>query len=438
VRSDDLLAPFRPIPGRPQQVGVEIECATLVTGTGSSARYHGPQGTRALLQDILDREPSDPIPGPDGPVGLHLEDGTKITLEAGGAFEYSSPPAPDLVALNGILRERLAGFAEHAARRGLSLVPGGNLPFNTLDDVDWVPEEHSAVLRELCERTGETGLASMEVSTLSVSTQTTLDFSTQRELTERLRVALAAASVAAALFVNSPLLGGQESGLLSWRMSRLLREDPQRFGLPPFAFAEDISAQHFVDWLLGLPMVYTEVGGRCVAASPIPFGELLAEGLVGQEDWNSHVNQAWPFVRPRKTLELRLSDGPPYPFVMAAPAFWVGLLYHAPSLEAAWSLLKGRTVDDHRRTIADVAASGLAASHAGVPVSELVAELLRLSRQGLEARIAGGQERAGVTGSLDVLDEIAAGGKTWAHQQLSRWNNEFDRDPARFVAAYGI
>ena len=190
-------------------------------------------------------------------------------------------------------------------------------------------------------------------------------------------------------------------------------------------------------------MMHRARDGRTEPAEDRAFRTLMAEGFAGggfpgPGDWRDQLNQAWPFVRLRETLELRLADGPPYASIPCAPAFWTGLVYHRPSRLAALGLLEGRTVAEHLRTVEDVAARGLAARHGEDRVADLAAELLRLAEEGLRARVAAGLERPDVLRHLEPLHEVIETGETFAHHQLRRWEKEFSRGPRAFVKAYRI
>ena len=49
-----------------------------------------------------------------------------------------------------------------------------------------------------------------------------------------------------------------------------------------------------------------------------------------------------------------------------------------------------------------------------------------------------GAERAVVLEYLDPVEEILETGTTFADRVLRRWDGEFGRDPARYVAAYRV
>jgi glutamate--cysteine ligase len=65
-------------------------------------------------------------------------------------------------------------------------------------------------------------------------------------------------------------------------------------------------------------------------------------------------------------------------------------------------------------------------------------ELVRLAKEGLSARVEAGLERDAVLGYLDPIEEVLETGTTFADHVIRRWEGEFDRDPARYVAAFRV
>jgi len=425
-------------------IGVEIENAVVDPETGMAAPYAERNGVRDLLRVVQAETGGEPLHDGEHLTGVRTGDGTEVTLEHGGALEYASPPVADLATAVTGLRQAVDHLAEVARGLGLAVLPGANLPFNRLADVPWVPKPRGALMRGFFDDLGDAGSLGQVVMALTLSTQATLDYTSADDLAEKVRVHVAASPVVAALFVNSPLEGGELTGLQSRRCQGWLRTDPRRCGLLPVGLRDRMTAEDFVEWALGLPMIYHRTAdGAYRAAGGSAFGELLERGfpdgsMPTWDDWTSHLSQVWTDVRVRRTLELRAADGPAYPHVQAVPALWVGLTYHRPSRLAAWELLRHHTAAELRQAIRDVPARGLSAAVGGVPVRELGRELLRLARAGLAARVAAGLERAEVLGYLDPVEEVVETGTTFADRVIRRWEGEFGRDPARYVAAYRV
>ncbi|WP_143200250.1 glutamate-cysteine ligase family protein [Kitasatospora sp. CB01950] len=436
----ELLAPLAPPPGAVEQVGVEVECGLLDPATGIGAHYSGPRGVRAVLEAVAEHWGGEPEWDGDCLTGVRLPDGSTVTLEHGGQIEYSSTPGPGVGKTMDEVRAALARLADLAAGFGLALVPGGNLPFGRLADVEWVPMSRGALMRQYFADLGPGGARAPHVMAHSLSTQATLDFLDPADLTRKLRMQTAAAPVISALLVNSPLHEGRSGGLLSHRSWAWLRMDPRRAGLLPPGLRPDVGAEDLVDWALDIPLIhYRTDDGRYHRAPDRSFAELLRDGLDdAPRRWAAHLSQLWTDTRVRHTLELRGADGPPHPHLGALPALWTGLSYHRESCDAAWELTGHHSAAEHRAARAGLPTRGLDTRLGGTPVRPLAAELLRLARAGLDARVAAGLEPPHVPGYLDPLDEIAATGRTFAQQTLARWGGEFGSDASKYVAAYRI
>jgi glutamate--cysteine ligase len=425
-------------------VGIEVEAAALDPVTGAAVPYEGERGVRALLASLAAEPGAEPEYDRGALVGVRLAGGGAVSLEHGGAVEFSSPPARCVAELAGTGGRALRELAERARRFGFALVPGGQYPCTAIDEVRWVPHSRTPLMRRHFARLGEAGAWGPRVMSMTLSTQATFDFGSPADLGEKLRTLVAASTPAAALFVNAPMEAGRPCGMLSRRMHYLSRTDPWRTRVVPVTLREDFSVDLFVDWALSLPMIHraTPDGGRR-SVPQVPFGTLLTEGFEDGTrpdllDWRAHLSQMFTDVRLRETLETRAFDGPPFGAFTAVPAFWSGLTYHRPSRLAAWELLRGAGPRQHGEALDDIARRGLAARFDGRPVREVAAELLRLSADGLRARIAAGLERPAALACLDPLHEVLATEATFAERTLALWREDPTSFPERFVAAHRI
>ncbi|MFE0874169.1 glutamate-cysteine ligase family protein [Streptomyces smyrnaeus] len=431
--------------GAGELVGMEVETAALDPATGAAVPYEGPYGVRALLEHLAAERPGAvPLYDRAALVAVRLPEGGTVSLEHGGAVEFSSPPCSGVAELAEVTDRALRGLAAAARRFGFALVPGGQYPFTAPEEVRWVPHSRTPLMRRHFESLGKAGAGGVQVMSLALSTQVSLDFTSLDDLREKLRVQAAASTPAAALFVNAPLEGGRPCGQLSRRMDYLSRTDPARTGVVPMMLREDVDVEMFIDWALNLPMIHRAApdGGRR-AAPRVPFGTLLRQGFGDGSrprlaDWRAHLSQVFSDVRLRETLELRAVDGPPFSALGSVPAFWTGLSYHPPARAAAWELLRDIGPDEHRAALRDIACRGLDAEIAGRPVREIAAELLRLSEAGLRARVAAGTERHEAVRFLAPLHEIAESGVTFAHRTLDQLRAAPTTFPARHIARHRI
>ncbi len=96
--------------------------------------------------------------------------------------------------------------------------------------------------------------------------QVNLDFGSEADMVQKLRVALALQPVATALFANSPFLEGKPNNHKSWR-SRVWRDlDADRTGMLPFVFEDGFGFERWVDYALDVPMYFVYRDGKYINA----------------------------------------------------------------------------------------------------------------------------------------------------------------------------
>jgi glutamate--cysteine ligase len=440
---DELRSLFvRPADAR-ELIGLEVENPIVDPATGRAAPYLGKNGVGALLGLLLDELGGEPRYDGAHLMGLQAESGMILTLEHGGAVEYCSAPADSLTTAVDEMQAVMARLGEAARSLGLAVLPGAGLPFDRFEDTTWMPKPRGAILREFFARLGDDGRLGPAVMALTTSTQVTLDYLSEIDLAEKVRMQTAASPVVAGLFANSPLADGRLSGLQSRRCQCWLETDPRRCGLLPPALSEAMTIDTYIDWAVTVPMIYYRAADDDYRLANRTFAEILAHGFENGRrpvagDWPAHLSQLWTDVRVRRTLELRAADGPCYAHIPAVPALWVGLSYDSGSRAAAWELLRHYSASDIRQAIDEVPGRGLRASLGGVPFRELGQELVRLARAGLRARVDAGIEHEKVLAYLDPVEEVLESGCTFADKVIRRWNGDFRRDPARYVTAFRI
>jgi glutamate--cysteine ligase len=440
---EDLVNWFRPTGQYDPKIGIEIELGAMDPQTGKSVPYGGSNGSRAMLEAIWADDDWTPIVEGDALLGIKRHDGTLITLEHGGALEYSSIPMASIGELVRIMQQDLLRFAQLVEKCGSSLLAFGNTPFDTRADSVLVPKTRARIMGEYCASLGEEGSMAWRIMMQALSTQVTYDFASEDDMSRKMRALVPAAPVSTALFANSPIQDGIVDGVLSHRARAWLQFDPRRCGPLPMALKDTMTFDEYVNWLLDVPMMFSAEGGQYLPMHGRTFREVWERA---HEDlphptvslWNTHLSAIFTDIRLRKTIEIRAIDGQSFADIPAVPAFWTGIIYHPPSLEAVWNLFRHKTVRDVRKAEWEVCQKGLNARYGNDSVRELATQMLDFARQGLRARIAMGLEDAKVLQFLEPLEEIISTGNTRAEQVIQRWNNEFACSPAKFIATYGI
>jgi glutamate--cysteine ligase len=289
-------------------------------------------------------------------------------------------------------------------------------------------------MREYMPKKGRLGL-DMMLRTCTI--QVNLDFSSEADMVQKFRVGLALQPVATALFANSPFTEGRPNGFLSYRSHIWTDTDPDRSGILPFVFEDDMGFERYVEHALDVPMYFVYRDGRYIDASGQSFRDFLAgrlPALPGEiptlTDWNDHLTTLFPEVRLKRFLEMRGADGGPWRSLCALPALWVGVLYHQEPLDAAWDWVRDWTLEEHAYLRAAVPKHGLKTPFRGGTVQDLAKRMLALAEIGLQRRSeedwAGQDERQFLT----ALRGIVESGRTPAEELLAlyhgRWRGSVD------------
>ncbi len=443
LRKENLFAPFNFKNEDITKIGLEVEIAALNPRTGLSVPYRGKSSICAFFRLMLDNHGGKPVREHGNILGIEFRDGSKILLEHGGALEFASFPANNLGSLISQFDRTLHLMAETARECGFALVPGGYYPFDSMDTIQWVPKSRSRFQKEYFASLGPAGSGAIPVMVYNISTQVTFDYHSQEDLNRKLRASVLLTPIICSIFVNSPIENGKITGFLSKRMIYFFKVDPCRCGAIPVAVQKSFRLADFIEWALGIPMIYRLKDSEYIRAESHPFAKLLEEGFddgawPDESDWISHLSQIYTDIRLRDTLETRGPDGPSFDFIPSLAALWTGLLYHEPSCKAALQLVEDKTLQDYQAAQEEVARHGLKATYGGDAMASLAREILDLAKKGLMVRVASGLEPGNVLAYLDKAEEIVTSGETLAERCLKRWDRELQHSPQKYIAAYRI
>ena len=420
------------------RIGAEHEKFGFDRSTLRRPTYEGPNGIKAML-DGLTRFGWDKVYEGENVIALERKNSegmtASISLEPGGQFELSGAPLKDVHDICNETGQHLMEVKQVADQLNLGFLGTGFDPMWTRADVPIMPKGRYGIMRAYMPKKGGLGL-DMMLRTCTI--QSNLDFESEADMVEKFRVSLALQPIATALFANSPFTEGKPNGFLTARANVWTDTDPDRTGMLDFVFQDGFGFERYADYALDVPMYFAKRNGQYIDLSGRSFRKFMdgrLDDLPGElatlKDWNDHLTTLFPEVRLKAYLEMRGADGGPWSRICALQALWAGVLYDAPSLAAAWDLVKDWDIADHERLRRDVTRLGLKAEVGGRTVQAVARDMVEIARQGLKnrARFSGGMvdER----GYLSELEDIAASGVTPAERLLDLYNGEWQGDLTR-------
>jgi glutamate--cysteine ligase len=325
---------------------------------------------------------------------------------------------------------------------GVKFIGLGAAPVWTHEEMPLMPKGRYQLMDRYMQSVGTMGTAMMR---RTCTVQVNLDFGSESDMVQKMRVGVALQPVATALFANSPFFEGKPNGHKSWR-ARIWRDlDAARTGMVPFIFEEGFGFEAWVQWVLDVPMYFVYRDGKYIDALGMSFRDFLRgelPALLGEKprmsDWADHLTTVFPEARMKQYIEMRGADGGPWRRLCALPAFWTGLMYDQSALDAAWDLCKNWTAAQRDALRVAASVDGLQAQVEGIDMHALAREVVAISEAGLKARAlpgAGGLV-PDETHFLNALKETVETGKTPADDLLDHYHGDWAGDLDRIYTDY--
>jgi glutamate--cysteine ligase len=423
------------------RIGTEHEKFPFLTDSLKPVPYDGPRSIRALLEGLRDRFGWEGVYEGDNIIALSDGRGMgNISLEPGGQFELSGAPLATVHDTCEEVHEHLDQVREIGDALGIGFLGLGASPVWTRAETPVMPKGRYKIMAPYMDKVGKYG-RDMMFRTCTV--QVNLDFGSEADMVEKMRVSLALQPIATALFANSPFLEGKPNGYQSFRSEVWLDTDKARSGMLPFVFEDGMGFERYTDYALDVPMYFVIRDGKFINTAGESFRAFMAgklPQLPGEKpvlkDWSDHLTTIFPEVRLKKYLEMRGCDSGPWRRLCALPALFVGLLYDQSSLDAAWDVVKDWTAEERQALREAVPKQALNATIRGRTVREIARDILAISRAGLMARGKQGCKGKTEAAFLDVLDETVATGKTAAENLLALYNGAWGGNIERVFRDY--
>lgn len=403
--------------------------------------YDGACSIKAMLTGLVDRFGWTPVMEQDKIIGCE-RDGANVSLEPGGQLELSGAPLETIHQTCDEVNSHLAEVKSVADQIGAGFIGLGAAPIWSEYQMPMMPKGRYALMTPYMRTVGTLG-TQMMYRTCTV--QVNLDFGSEADMVQKMRVALALQPVATALFANSPFLDGKPNGMKSWRAHIWQNLDAARTGMLPFAFEDGFGYEAWVDYVLDVPMYFVYRDGQYIDALGQSFRDFMQgrlPALPGEvptlSDWADHMTTVFPEARVKKFIEMRGADGGPWRRLCALPALWVGLLYDQTSLDAATDLIKGWDADTREGLRRAAGKDALAGEYNGVKLHDISREVLDIAHAGLAARACPGAGGliADETHFLNALRESVDTGKVQADEMLEKYHGEWQGDLSRIYSEY--
>lgn len=290
------------------RIGTEHEKFGYCKDTLLPLPYEGPRSIRVMLEGLRDKHGWAPVEEAGKLIGLE-KDGANVSLEPGGQLELSGAPVETIHETCDEVNSHLREVQDVADEIGAGFIGLGAAPEWTHEQMDLMPKGRYKLMNDYMTKVGTMGRVMMR---RTCTVQVNLDFGSEADMVQKMRVAVALQPVATALFANSPFFEGQLNGHKSWR-SRVWRDlDASRTGMIPFVFDQGFGFEAWVNYALDVPMYFVYRDGKYIDALGQSFRDFMQgklPALPGEtptlSDWADHLTTAFPEARMKKFIEMR-------------------------------------------------------------------------------------------------------------------------------------
>ena len=391
IKKDDLTEYFfRGIKSKTNlKIGVEHEKFILKKNTLKPLSYDEHNGIKEILEKLTTIGWI-PLYDDNKQTIIALKRGKEaITLEPGGQIELSGAPLDNIHETCEETTNHLKELTKIGNELNFILLGMGVEPNLSLDDIPWMPKQRYGIMKKYMTKVGTLGHHMMK---RTCTNQVNIDYSSEVDMIEKLRLMFNLESIATAMFANSPFDQGKISKYKSLRSHFWHHTDPDRTGLLPFVFEKGFSFEKYTDYALSVPMYFINRNHHYIDMTKYTFKEYLDENSNNQDDaillkdWEDHLTTLFPQVRLKQYIEIRSMDACSWDLICSQPAFWIGILYDDEIMDNVKEITESWTQDDREYLNKTVPQEGLQSKFKEKKLISFAQDFFELSKKGLKKR----------------------------------------------------
>lgn len=359
-----------------QKIGMEYERIPVSTYGKNVVPYEGDFGMCELLRELARKDNWDYILDGTSIIGLKKLHET-ITLEPGCQFELSLEPQKHVKDLKNRIEELDYILNPILEEFDIKFLNVGVSPKTTYKNIKLIPKKRYHLMANYL-----WGILSDVMMRETAGIQIGIDFHSEEDAMRKFRLANLMIPFTTAMFANSKIRGGVDTGYKSFRALAWLNTDNERCG-----FATDFNNMGFKDYvkkLLDTPMIFINRENQTHSINgKLTFKQYMEKGFEGYyptiEDWKLHSNLYFPEVRLRNFIEIRNHDCVGNGLEYSIPALYKGIMYSKSALEEVENILNKFSTNEIKELRYKVARSAVSTKINGKSILPICKELAEIA-----------------------------------------------------------
>lgn len=402
-------------------VGMEYERLPISSSSYKAVDYD--KGICDFLRQFAREENWDYITDDFNIIGLKQNHDT-VTLEPGCQIELSIKPEKTIFDIEKKIKSLNKKILPILDKLNMTLLEYGVSPLTTHKNINIIPKKRYKIMARYL-----WGILSDVMMRETAGIQGCFDFTDEDDAIRKFKIANKLVPFMTAMFANSPIRGGVETGYKSFRSLSWLNTDNERCGYA-CNLDEDFSFEEYINKVMQSPIIFLNKNNRPVEVNGrINFEQYLDKGFEGFEptieDYKLHANLYFPEVRMRNFLEIRNHDCTSMPYSVLA--IYKGILYGRYSLSEIEELFKDFTHRDFAELRYNIPKNALLCNIRNYTVLDIAKEILYIAEKSL-IEMNTGEEKF-----LDPIKELTLNGLCPADIILRNWNGLWNKDISKLV-----
>lgn len=429
LEKQEILDLFKSGCKNTSKIGMEYERLPISQTTLKAVDYGSECGVCNFLRNFAREENWDYITDDYNIIGLKQEHDT-ITLEPGCQIELSIKPENSIQELKTKVDNLNKKMSPILDKFGIKLLNYGVSPLSTNKTINLIPKKRYKLMAKYL-----WGILSDVMMRETAGIQCCIDFEREEDAVKKFKIANKLTPFMTAMFANSPIRGGVETGYKSFRALSWLNTDNDRCGFVG-QIDDRFSFEEYIDYVLDTRMIFINRNNDVVPINgKITFNEFMQNGFEGFEanieDFNLHANLYFPEVRMRNFLEIRNHDCVGKELQYSILAIYKSILYNHGAMSEIEELLSPFDYRDFSELRYNVPKNAMNTKIGRYFVKDIAKEILYISEKSLI------EENLGEDRFLEPIKEYTSAGICPADVIIRNWNGLWHKDVRKLIEFVG-
>ena len=364
-------------------IGLEYERLPINKYTQLAVSYYGEFGVCEILKEFAKIDNWDYILDENEIIGLKKIHDT-ITLEPGSQVELSIEPQKSVKNIKSKIDEINNSLIETFEKYDVKLLNYGVYPKSTYKNIKIIPKKRYKYMANYL-----WGILSDVMMRETAGIQVGIDFKDEEDAIKKFNLANKLSPFITAMYANSNIRGGVDTGYKSFRALAWLNTDNERCGFAT-KFKDNMTFEDYIKTLLNVPMIYIVRDNKYIHINgKINFKQFINNGWEGfdatLDDFKLHSNLYFPEIRLRNFIEIRNHDCVDEKYMYSLLSMYKGIFYNPNALLETEELMKKFTCNDISEFRYNVPRLGLETKVKNTYIKDVTKEILTIAENSLKS-----------------------------------------------------